>query len=287
MRGALISAFLLAPALALAAPSEIHINQDGKITAKNVVVMQKSENGTTLFSRVAWGDIFLRMTVLTTPNGSAAKIIKNNGGAATYADVQVGDILSVEGTLSPNADSLLINATNIKDLSLNKEPKTFSGVVKSVDYSGSFVLPDKKLGPVKVLVDSNTTVTKGVRTIALGEVAAGDKILSTAGTYDFELKTLMATTVTVYQNKAVFNPKNFEGSLKSISGMTLPVTAVVTVGKSDYTVYFADTAKVMSKNRTATTLQRFTAGDKVRFYGAIRQTNLFEIDADSIRNLNF
>ena len=44
---------------------------------------------------------------------------------------------------------------------------------------------------------------------------------------------------------------------------------------------------MMSKNKAETTLQRFTVGDKVRFYGAIRQTNLFEIDAEIIRNLNF
>ena len=34
-------------------------------------------------------------------------------------------------------------------------------------------------------------------------------------------------------------------------------------------------------------LRALAAGDTVRFYGAIRQTNLQEIDAGIIRNLNF
>ena len=91
----------------------------------------------------------------------------------------------------------------------------------------------------------------------------------------------------VYQDKAVFKAQNFQGTLKSLSGTALPASAVITVGKSDYTVYLPASAKVMSKNRAATTLQRFTAGDTVRFYGSIRQTNLQEIDAEILRNLNF
>lgn len=281
---------------AFAAPvSEIHITPDGKFSAKNVVVMQKSESGTTFFGRVVWDAIFLRVTVLTAPGGVPAKITKNNGGAATAADVKVGDILSVDGVLAPGADSLLINATAVRDYSLNKEEKSFSGTVKSVDYSGSFVLSDKTLGSVTVRIDSNTIITRGVRTISLGEMAAGDKVLSASGVYDFETKTLAAAELTVYQDKAVFAPKNFEGKLKSLSSTALPTTMVVTIAKSpasglaagDYTVYLAANTSVMSKNKAATTLQRFTVGDSVRFYGAVRQTNLFEVDAEIVRNLSF
>src|SRR3989344_4113283 len=104
---ALLLTVFAAPALAAPA-SEIHITQDGKLVAKNVAAMQKSENGTVFFSRVTWGDIFLRITVLATPNGTAAKITKNNGGAATYADVKVGDPLNLQGTLSLGAHTLRI-----------------------------------------------------------------------------------------------------------------------------------------------------------------------------------
>ena len=284
----LCAALLIAFALpARAAPaSEIHINQDGKLTAKNVIVMQKSESGSAFFSRVAWGDIFLRITVLSTPNGTAANITKNNGGPATYGDVKVGDLLNVEGTLSPGADSLLINATTIRDLSLNVETKSIAGIIKTVNTTlNTLTLTDKKLGAITVVAPHN--IQKGARTITVGELVVGDKILSASGSYDYATKTFTASTMEVYQDKSVFKAQNFQGTLKSLSGTALPTTAVVAVGKNDYTVYLPASATVMSKNKAATTLQRFTAGDTVRFYGSIRQINLQEIDASLIRNLAF
>ena len=109
---------LALPARAANPPSEINIKSDGSFFATNVVVMQKSERaGTNLFARVTWGNVFLRVTVLA----SSAKIIKNNGGSATVEDIRVGDILSVKGALAPGADSLVINALEVRDLSLNVE----------------------------------------------------------------------------------------------------------------------------------------------------------------------
>ncbi len=264
-------------------PSEISIKPDGTFFATNVVVMQKSEKaGTNLFSRVTWGNVFLRVTILT----SSAKITKNNGGNASVEDIQVGDILSVKGTLAPGADSLVINALEVRDLSLNVETKNISGIIKTLDAQrGSLTLTDKKLGVITVLAPYN--IQKGARTISVGELAVGDKILSASGAFDYSTKTFTASDMEVYQDKSVFKAQNFQGTLKSLSGTALPTTAVVSVGKNDYTVYLAASAKVVSKNKALTTLQRFTAGDTVRFYGAIRQTNLQEIDADLIRNLNF
>lgn len=277
---------LCAAGTAYAAPaSEIHITAEGNFSAKNVTVMQKSDAA--LYARVNWGSAFVRLTVLTAKQGTPTVLVKNNGGAATYDDVQVGDTLAVEGALSSGADTLLINATKITDLSLNKEPKTLSGVVKSVDYSGSFVLPDKKLGKVTVAVNGYTTITKGLRTIALGELVAGDKVSAVVGTYDYDTKTLTATSFTVYQDPSVFKARNFEGTLKSLSGTTLPVTATVTVGKDDYTMYVSEKASVINKAKVAVSLTRFTVGDRVTLHGSIRQTNLLEVDADSIRNLSF
>ena len=287
MRGVLISALLFVPALALAAPSsEIHITPDGAFTAKNVVVMQKSESGSTFFSRVMWGDIFLRITVLTAPDNAQEKITKNNGGAATYTDVKVGDLLNVEGTLSPGADTLLIKATAVRDLSLNVESKSISGTIKTLNVLlNNFTLTDKKLGAITVVAPYN--IQKGARVISVGELAAGDKVLSASGSFDYSTKTFTAESMEVYQDKSVFKARNFQGTLKSLSGTALPTIAVIAVGKTDYTVYLPASATVMRKNRAATALQRFTLGDTVRFYGAIRQINLQEIDASLIRNLAF
>ena len=279
------------PASAANTPSEISIKPDGTFFATNVVVMQKSEKaGTNLFSRVTWGSVFLRITVLA----SSAKITKNNGGSATVEDIQVGDILSVKGTLAPGADSLIINALEVRDLSLNVEGKSIAGIVKTLNTAlNTLTLTDKKLGSITVVAPHN--IQKGERTISVGELSVGDKILSASGSFDYSTKTFTASDMEVYQDKSIFKAQNFQGMLKSLSGTALPTSAFITVGKTpstglgagDYTVYFAASAKVMSKNKAATTLQRFTAGDAVRFYGAIRQTNLQEIDASLIRNLAF
>jgi len=271
------------PAHAANPPSEISIKPDGTFFATNVVVMQKSEKaGANLFSRVTWGSVFLRITVLA----SSAKITKNNGGSATVEDIQIGDILDVEGTLAPGADTLLINATSIRDLSLNIESKNISGIIKTLNATlNTLTLMDKKLGAITVVAPYN--IQKGARTISAGELVVGDKVLSASGSFDYSTKTFTAENMEVYQDKSIFKAQNFQGTLKSLSGTALPTTAVITVGKTDYTIYLAASAKMMSKNKAATTLQRFTVGDKVRFYGAIRQTNLFEIDAEIIRNLNF
>ncbi|MSR70538.1 hypothetical protein EXS62_00655 [Candidatus Kaiserbacteria bacterium] len=281
-----------APALA-AAPSELRITADGTFSASNVVVMQKA--GSNLFSRVTWGSIYLRLVVVPSSGGVSAVVTKNNGGAASIEEIKEGDILSVKGTLAPGGDSLVINAREIRDLSLNREPKNLVGTVKSVDYAGSFVLTNKTFGATKVVIDGNTLITKGVRTISLGEVSVGDKILAVSGTYDFDNKVLNATSTVVYQDPAVFKTKNFEGKLKSLSGTALPTTLVVTVAKNsstgiaagDYTVYLPATATVKSKNKTATTLQRYTIGDSVRLSGTIRPSNLLEIDSTSLLNLSF
>jgi len=271
------------PAHAANPPSKISIKPDGTFFATNVVVMQKSEKaGANLFSRVTWGSVFLRITVLA----SSAKITKNNGGSATVEDIQIGDILDVEGTLAPGADTLLINATSIRDLSLNIESKNISGIIKTLNATlNTLTLMDKKLGAITVVAPYN--IQKGARTISAGELVVGDKVLSASGSFDYSTKTFTAENMEVYQDKSIFKAQNFQGTLKSLSGTALPTSAVITVGKTDYTIYLAASAKVMSKNKATTTLQRFTLGDKLRFYGAIRQTNLFEIDAEIIRNLNF
>ncbi len=289
-----LGALLFAGSAFAAGASELHITTDGKLIAKNAIVMQKSENGSTFFSRVIWGDIYLRITVVASPSGLQAKITKNNGGPATFADVAVGDTLNIEGTIAPGADTLLINATSIKDLSLNVESKSVSGAIKTVDIAlGTLTLSDKKLGAITVVAPYS--ITKGARTISPSELGVGDRVLSAQGSFDYSTKTFTASSMEVYQNPATFVAQNFLGTLKSLSGTTLPTSAVVTIPKGlpyglkagDYTVYLPAGANIMSNNKSATTLQRYTIGDTVRLYGSIRKVNLQEIDADSLRNLNF
>ncbi|MEK7093119.1 MAG: hypothetical protein AAB927_01405 [Patescibacteria group bacterium] len=279
---AAISLAFLLPMSAAAANSELHFTPDGTFTAKNVVIYQKA--GTNFFSRAVWGTTFLRFVIVTS---TSTVITKKYGESATAADIKEQDIIDITGSLAQGGDSMVINAKTIRDMALQTAGKTFSGVVVSVDSGGqTFVLNEKTTGKTNVAV-GGATITKGVRTITSGELRAGDKVLSASGTYSYSTNTLNATSVSVYQDDKLFKPRNFEGILKSISGTALPVTAVVTVGATDYTVYVPVGAPILKNSRAATVLSRFVAGDKVRFYGAIRPTNFTEVAAEILRDLNF
>lgn len=291
---ALFAAAMLLPVAASAdIVSEIHITSDGLFAAKNLLVIQKT--GMNIFARATWGQPFIRVTILL---GANTLISKSHGESATAADLKEGDRLDVEGTIASGADSLIISAVRIRDSALEQASKTIAGTVKSINASElSFILPNKQFGETRVSLSASVPIKKGVRTIQFSDIAVGDKVLSTSGTYDYSTNTLTASSIEVFQNKAVFTPRNFEGVLKSISlagqalagqaGTTLPITATVTVSGTDYTVYLDSRATVLSNNKKPASLTRFVVGDSVRLYGAVRQTNLTEIDADTIRDLNF
>src|SRR3989344_743279 len=274
---------LMAPLSAIAAAnSELHFTPDGTFTAKNILISQKA--GTNFFSRAVWGSTFFRFVVVTS---TSTVVTKKHGESATPADISEQDLVDITGYLATGGDSMVINAKTIRDTALQTAGKTFSGVVVSVDVGGqAFVLNDKLMGKTTIAVNG-APITKGARTITLGEMKAGDKVLSVPGTYSYSNNTLNATSISVYQDDKPFKPRNFEGTLKSISGTMLPVTLVVSVNGTDYTVYVPAGSSVLNPVKKSASLSRFVVGDRVRFYGAIRPTNFTEVDAEVLRDLNF
>lgn len=278
----LLSVAIFAPGFAFAA-SELHVTSKGDISATGLTVMLKS--GSTLYVRATWEDSFMRMVVTTNTNTAFAK---NYGEKATISDIEVGHRIDVEGQLVSGSDTITIAAAKIRDAALVKESKTFSGAIKRVDSSSqSFVFTDKSLGDVTVVVLPSTPITQGKRQVQFSALKSGDKIISMSGTYDYTAKTLSPAAIELYQSKDIFVAKNFEGTLKGISGATLPAHLTVSVGGVDYAVYLSGKSTVLSKSKSATSLKRFAEGDKVRFYGAIRETDLSEVDAEVVRDLNF
>jgi hypothetical protein len=284
MVGLLAALTFISPARASAqAASDVHFAPDGSFVATNIVVQQKA--GSNLFSRATWGEAFLRMVVLIS---ASTTITKNHGEAATLEDIAEQHLLDIDGTLATGANSIVINAAHIRDTSLERESKTLSGLVKSLDAVGqSFVLSNKTFGTTRVEA-SDALIMKGQRPIPFGEIAVGDKVTSVSGTYDYAGSTLRASSISVYQDKSVFAPRNFQGTLKSISATQLPTVLVVTVASStDYAVYLNEKGRILNKEKSATSLSRFVAGDTVRFFGVVRQTKLTEADAEVVRDLNF
>lgn len=269
----------IVPAFAAAAVSQISIGQDGSFSGTNLTIFQKA--GTNLFTRATWGQAFLRLVILS---NASTNITKDHGGVATIADLAEQDVISVNGTLATGADSIVVNASSIQDTTLQNESRTVAGFITSIDPNAhTFSLSDKTLGNIAIAVSSSTSMLKGSRYISFSELSVGDKILSSAGAFDFVSRTLAASEVEVYQDPTVFAPRNFEGKLLSISTTTLSVLS----GGTTYTVYLSQNGTILSKNRTTASLGRFVAGDTVRLWGAMRKTNLTEIDANIVRDLNF
>jgi len=264
--------------------SELHIAANGIFSAKNMVVMQKSGTSN-FFTRVNWPKSFVRVTVLAHKD---TVVVKEHGELSSTGDVREGDTVDVEGTLSPGDGTLVINATRITDHLLLQQSQTLSGMVSSADGgAGSFMLANKTFGTTTIMVPGSVTIQKGARSIGVRDLSAGDQILTTSGVYDYSTNTLTATAVSVYQDQSIFVGRNFEGVLKSVSGTTLPATLTVAVASTTYTVYLPANAPVMKANRAATSLARYQIGDTVRFFGAIRKTNLGEIDAILVRDMAF
>lgn len=269
------------------ARSEINIDSNGKMSIKNLRVTMVPEPGKSKFfyTRAIWDNMFLRITVLT---NDKTDISKKYGEKATVFDIKDGDVINVEGNLPNSSDTLNVQASKIVDLSLQKEDKEVNGKIATMATSSpGFVVKTANGNTIGVKIPDGTIITKGARTISWLELAPGDTITSIKGTFDYANSTIGATSIVVYQDNSIFKARNFQGSLISISGTALPITVVVQTEGKQYTVYFPTTAEILNKAKGRASLTRFVAGDTVRFYGAIRKTNLTEIDAETLRNLNF
>ena len=266
--------------------SEISIDTKGHVATKNLKITSIPEPGKSKFfyARATWEDVFIRVTVIT---DESTKILKQYGEKASVFDLKEGDIVNVEGAIPTSSESLNIKAEKIVDLSLLKETKEVKGNVVSVSQeSDSFVLKTVKGNTITIETDIDTPIRKGARIIKVGDLEKGDTILSAKGIFDYGSYTMSAAAITVFQDKSVFKPRNFEGVLKNISGRELPTTLLVAVNGKDYTVYLGSKAEILNKNRKPIGLIRFVAGDIVRFYGAVRESDLSAVDAEVLRDMN-
>jgi len=261
---------------------EINISKDGKVSLKNAQVFQRA--GTNFYTRIYWGEVFLRVTVVTSAD---TKIEKRHGEKAAVTDIKEGDYLDIEGKFPSSSDSFIIHATSIVNSSLEKESLETRGTILSV-------VPDKDeftmrthRGTIITVTVNGAAMKKGIIPIGTAKLKSGDKVTFAAGTYDFSTKVLAASRVDVYQDPGAFAPHNFQGKIKSMEGTTLPTTMVVALTSKEYTVRLSPSTKILKNNKKPTTLSRFQVGDTVRFYGAVREDDLSIVDnVEVMRNFD-
>lgn len=261
---------------------EIHVDDNGNIKVEGLYVEQIA--GTTLFTRLYWNDVFIRINVRT---DSKTQFTKRFGSSANISDVSIGDYISAEGKILGGSGSLDFQAISLKDWSLNKDDGvSYSGNISAVGTTTDLFYLNSKDGIVVLKTSPSTVVKKGALTISTNAIKRGDVILNARGTYNYLTRTLNAHSVEVHQDKSIFENKLYIGILKSMDGTTLPTAVVVTVEGKDYTVYLNSSSLVLNTRRQNVSLQRYVIGDTIRFTGNLRQTNLSEIDADVIRNIS-
>lgn len=260
----------------------IAISEKGEAKVKNAVVFMIA--GPTLFVRTYWDNAFIRWTIRT---DNKTEIVKMFGGAIKVSDIKVGHILNAQGAMVSGSDTLNLNASFVRDLSLENEQATFSGIVSLIDATANKIILKTSESKDLIVKLNSATFKKGNIFVPLSKIKIGDKATSVIGVYHQPTETIEAVSLEFSQNTSIFAPRNFEGVMDKLNGKTLPTTASVTVGGKSYTVYLAADTQVLRSNKSKTTLERFVDGDRVRFYGSIRETvEQNEIDAEIIRDLD-
>lgn len=274
---------VLLPAFSMAfSGSEVQITKDGTAVMNGVKVMQQA--GTTFYTRLYWGDSFVRVLVKT---NSKTIFYRATGELTKINEISDGNLLDIVGELESGTSGLTLIAKSIKNSSVQKEQSTFSGVVTSIDLTlRKFVINTKTAGIITIQTGTTTVFTKGSRTLDLEHVRVGDTITKTSGDYDLTTKILQATNVVTFVDPNYYKPRLFEGKLIEISGVNVPTSIKVNVSGVDYLINVSEKTLVLNKIRNTVMLGRFVVGDSIRIFGTLREVDELIIDAEVVRNTN-
>jgi len=264
--------------------TQLSIDRNGAVSLKGARIIQIA--GSNMFVTTSWGSAKIRWVIVSSKD---TVLTRRFGGATSINEFDIDEYVNVVGTMyGSGGDSLVIKATSIKNWSKENEPGEFSGTIANIDYNKrtfTLIVPDAP--NVLVNAPSTLSVKKGARSISFGDMINGDRVLSTGGTFNVIDRSLAIDRIEIFQEQSIFTPRNFQGTLKSLSATTLPTTATITIEGKDYTVYLTEKTVILNKLKEKASLQRYLIGDTVRLYGAIKKTNLTEIDGvEVLRNIN-
>jgi len=263
--------------------TELSVDKKGNVSMKSAVVTKIA--GTNIYVNTKWGSSLIRWIITTS---TTTQFNRRFGGASGVGELAENDVLNIDGVLdSTTSGSLIVRAQKITNWSKENEAGSFSGTIANLDLNkSSLTIITKGIPNIQVIVPSNLTIKKGARWISLSEVKNGDVVVSTTGSFNAVTRTLIADSMEIYQEKNIFLPQNFQGTLKSLDGTSVPTTMVLAINGKEYTVKIGANATVMNAARATVSLQRFVVGDTIRIYGAIDQTNLSVISTDIVRNIS-
>jgi hypothetical protein len=253
-------------------PSELHVAKDGKVSVEGAKVTAVS--GNTISVLLSWGGANLAGNVQTDAN---TKFVREKNGGSSLAEIVVGDLLSIRGTLVSLSGQASLAASMVKDWSI-REVSNFSGTVASIDLNAKTFVLAKTDGNVTVSVAGSAKFLRGKNAMAFADLRVNDKV-AVKGVLNRTTNTVAASSIVAKAPE----PRIFEGKVKSVASSTLPTTMVVTVGNVDHTVRVAADTSLLNKLWLRLGISGIAAGDTVRIYGAEAADG--SIDATVIRDV--
>jgi len=137
-----------------------------------------------------------------------------------------------------------------------------------------------------VNVLSSTNIVRKFGSVSpLSEIKTGD-IISFTGTVSSGTNSAMVVDAKVIKNWSITKQNvrsKIEGTVKSVSGSTLPASIVVTAEGKDYTVSVSSATSVVNDAWASVSLSSFVVGNKVTAYGVVNDSTL-SVAATVLRN---
>lgn len=146
----------------------------------------KSTSGTTL-TVTSWGGDW-------SVDASNAKLLRRFGATSSLSEFQVGDELSVMGTIS-SSGSWSITATTVRDEWIQVKNANSYGTISNLNVSaGTFTLTTSGKGALQVSTSSNTKIYLNGGSATLSNLANG-MMARVTGVWDRSMSTILANAV--------------------------------------------------------------------------------------------
>jgi len=278
-----IGALALAAFIGLARPAAAETTSSTTVTGTLTVM-----SGTTV---PAVFTITSGATTYTVNISATTKIVRKYNGTSDLGEFVIGDSIQVTGKLS-NDVANTIDATKIKDLSIQRVGGTFKGAVVTLACSSnSFTFkPDGRVQQT-VNLTTSTKITRGGIKIVCTDLVAGERA-KVIGIWN-------TTNNTIRADRIIVDMKTISGTIASItpSDGTLPAVLTVTVkGKAKvvhssmssstptttWTVNVTSATKLYRHYLKTATIAEFLVGDKVEARGTVSAGNI--MNAKYVRN---
>jgi hypothetical protein len=208
-----------------------------------------------------------------TVDASRAKILRKFGTAVALSDMRTGDKLRVQGVLE--SDNATINASTIRDMSLQSHNGAFSGKIASVG-ANSFTINTASRGQQTINTSASTVFKLDGQAAQFSDLAP-DLNVNVKGVWDRTNSVISASRVDIIKNKTF----KATGAISAINGMMITVHSNK---GTDYQVGVAN-AKITKKGGGLISAADLKTGDRVAVSGKLL-VNSTSVTASKVRDLS-